>query len=80
VDIYSNILTSAVTLETVKYSMQGGQWTLWWITAQTPWGILVLGKCPEEFGPELQYDGTRDTTGEGMLLVSNYGLRELFSL
>lgn len=50
-----------------------GQWTLWWITAQTPWGILVLGKRPEEFGVGLQYDGSRNTTGEGMLLVSNYG-------
>jgi hypothetical protein len=50
-----------------------GQWTLWWITAQTPWGILVLGKRPEEFGTGLQYDGAHNATGEGMLLVSDYG-------
>jgi hypothetical protein len=50
-----------------------GQWTLWWITARTPWGILVLGKRPEEFGTGLQYDGAHNSTGEGILLVTNYG-------
>jgi hypothetical protein len=57
----------------VDVATSDGQWTLWWITAQTPWGILVVGKRPEEFGTGLQYDGTRNTTGEGVLLVSDYG-------
>jgi len=50
-----------------------GQWTLWWITAETPWGTLVIGKRPEEFGTGLQYNGAYNNTGEGMLLVSCYG-------
>ncbi len=50
-----------------------GQWTLWWITARTPWGIIVLGKRPEEFGTGLQYDGAHNATGEGVLLVTDYG-------
>lgn len=50
-----------------------GQWTLWWITAQTPWGTLVVGKRPEEFGLGLQYDGVHNATGEGTLLVTDYG-------
>ncbi len=50
-----------------------GQWTLWWITARTPWGIIVLGKRPEEFGTGLQYNGAYNATGEGVLLVTNYG-------
>ena len=50
-----------------------GQWTQWWITARTPWGILVLGKRPELFGTGLQYNGACNATGEGVLLVSNYG-------
>jgi hypothetical protein len=50
-----------------------GQWTLWWITAQSPWGVLVLGKRPEAFGTGLQYDGAHNGTGEGLLLVASYG-------
>lgn len=57
----------------VDVATSDGQWTMWWITAQTPWGTLVIGKRPEEFGVGLQYDGARNTTGEGMLLVSSYG-------
>jgi hypothetical protein len=50
-----------------------GQWTLWWLTAQLPWGTLVIGKRPEQFGCGLQYDGAHNTTGEGVLLVCPYG-------
>jgi len=50
-----------------------GQWTLWWITSETPWGTLVIGKRPEEFGTGLQYDGAHNATGEGILLVTYYG-------
>ena len=57
----------------IDVATSDGQWTLWWISAQTPWGILVVGKRPEDFGTGMQYDGTRNTTGEGMLLVSDYG-------
>lgn len=50
-----------------------GQWTLWWISAQSPWGEVVVGKRPEMFGTGLQYDGAHNSTGEGVLLVSSYG-------
>jgi hypothetical protein len=50
-----------------------GQWTLWWISAQTPWDEIVVGKRPQPFGTGLQYDGAHNTTGEGVLLVSTYG-------
>ncbi|AFM24563.1 hypothetical protein [Desulfomonile tiedjei] len=57
----------------VDVATSDGQWTLWWITAQTPWGTIVFGKRPEEFGTGLQYDGSHNATGEGMLLVSDNG-------
>ena len=69
-----NVLTYITnTRPGIDVATSDGQWTLWWISAQTPWGILVVGKRPEDFGTGLQYDGTRNTTGEGMLLVSDYG-------
>jgi hypothetical protein len=57
----------------VDVATSDGQWTLWWITAQTPWGTLVVGKRPEEFGTGLQYDGAHNATGEGVLLVTDHG-------
>ncbi len=50
-----------------------GQWTTWWITAQTPWGIIALGKRPQKFGTGLQYNGAHNSTTEGVLLAANYG-------
>jgi len=57
----------------VDVATSDGQWTMWWITARTPWGMLVLGKRPEEFGTGLQYNGAHNATGEGVLLVTDYG-------
>lgn len=50
-----------------------GQWTLWWISAQTPWGAVVFGKRPQIFGTGLQYNGAHNGTGESLLVASNYG-------
>ncbi|MEJ2718453.1 MAG: hypothetical protein P8182_15180 [Deltaproteobacteria bacterium] len=50
-----------------------GQWTMWWLTAQTPWGIIALGKRPMPFGTGLQYNGEGNVTTEGVALISNYG-------
>ncbi len=33
-----------------------------WMTAQTPWGIIVGGKRPLRFGPGAQYDGSVATS------------------
>jgi hypothetical protein len=50
-----------------------GQWTMWWVTAQTPWGIVVLGKRPMKWGTGLLRNGEGNVTTEGVGLVSNYG-------
>ncbi len=50
-----------------------GQWTLWWITVQTPWGTTVMGKRPQTFGTGLQYDGSHNASGESVLMLSQYG-------
>ncbi|MFH1113159.1 MAG: hypothetical protein V1792_04490 [Pseudomonadota bacterium] len=57
----------------VDTATSDGQWTMWWITAQTPWGIIALGKRPQIWGTGLQYDGTLNSTTEGLLLAVNYG-------
>jgi hypothetical protein len=49
-----------------------GEWTQWWATAETPWGIAVVGKRPLAFGIGAQYDGT-NITSESLLLVAPYG-------
>lgn len=49
-----------------------GSWTQLWATAETPWGILVAGKRPLNFGIGAQYDGSNLTT-ESLLFVAPYG-------
>jgi hypothetical protein len=49
-----------------------GSWTQWWATAQTPWGIVVVGKRPLAFGIGAQYEGT-SVTNESLLFVAPYG-------
>lgn len=50
-----------------------GQWTMWWLMAQTPLGQLVVGKRPEAFGTGLQFNGASNNTTEGVALVAPYG-------
>jgi hypothetical protein len=50
-----------------------GQWTMFWVTASTPWGILGIGKRPWTFGTGLQYDGEDAATTESISLVAPYG-------
>ncbi len=55
-------------------AMSDGQWTLWWVTANTPWGIIVAGKRPARWGMGLHWNGDGGAwTSEGTTLVSNYG-------
>ncbi len=49
-----------------------GQWTMWWVTAQTPWGIIALGKRPQSFGTGLHYNEGNNTT-DAVALISGYG-------
>jgi hypothetical protein len=49
-----------------------GQWTMFWATAQTPWGVFGIGKRPWRFGTGLQYDSDAATT-ESIVLAVPYG-------
>ncbi len=49
-----------------------GQWTLFWATAQTPWGALGIGKRSWNFGLGLQYDADC-ITSESILISAPYG-------
>jgi len=57
----------------VQVAISEGQWTMWWFSAQTPWGIVVFGKRPFNFGCGLQYNGAEDLTSESLLLVAPTG-------
>jgi hypothetical protein len=51
-----------------------GQWNLLWVTAQTPWGILVFGKRGGPFGMGLLNDeGERTVVSESLAIVAPYG-------
>lgn len=50
-----------------------GQWTLFWVTAQTPLGVFGVGKRPWTFGNALQYDGEDAASTESVALTVPYG-------
>ncbi|MFH0821135.1 MAG: hypothetical protein V2B18_00160 [Pseudomonadota bacterium] len=50
-----------------------GQWTMWWVVAQTPWGQFVVGKRPEAFGTGLQFNGESNNTTDGVGWIAPYG-------
>ena len=50
-----------------------GQWTLFWVTAQTPVGVFGIGKRPWTFGNALQYDGEDAASTESIALTAPYG-------
>jgi len=49
-----------------------GKWNQWWLTAQLPLGIMVIGKRPAPFGIGVQYEGT-NATSESLTFVAPYG-------
>jgi hypothetical protein len=57
----------------VQVAVSEGQWTMWWFSAQTPWGLAVVGKRPFNFGCGLQYNGGEDLTSESLLLMAPTG-------
>ncbi len=61
------------TMPGVDVGTSDGQWTQWWVMAQTPLGQLVVGKRSEAFGVGLQYNGAVNNTTEGVALVAPYG-------
>ena len=56
----------------VNTAFSDGQWTMFWVTAQTPWGVFGIGKRPWRFGTGLQYDSDAATT-ESIVLAVPYG-------
>ncbi|MEW6533081.1 MAG: hypothetical protein AB1473_19780 [Thermodesulfobacteriota bacterium] len=50
-----------------------GQWSMFWFTANTPWGTFAIGKRPWLFGNALQYDGSDATSTESVVLAAPYG-------
>ncbi len=69
--INSDYLTN--TRPGVNVATSDGQWTMWWLVAQTPMGQIVVGKRPEAFGTGLQFNGASNNTTEGLALVAPYG-------
>lgn len=73
---YGDPIASAYVNSTspgVQVAISEGQWTMWWFTAQTPWGTVACGKRPFRFGCGLQYNGEEDLTSESLLLVAPTG-------
>ncbi|MGO9568231.1 MAG: hypothetical protein ACLP5H_11885 [Desulfomonilaceae bacterium] len=56
----------------VNNAFSDGQWTMLWVTAQTPWGVFGIGKRPWRWGTGLQYDIDGLTT-ESIVLAAPYG-------
>jgi hypothetical protein len=56
----------------VNVATSDSQWTMWWLNAQTPWGIIGFGKRTEAFGLGIQNSEYNNTT-EGLGLDANYG-------
>jgi hypothetical protein len=56
-----------------KNAFSEGQWTLFWVTAQTPLGVFGIGKRPWTFGNALQYDGEDAASTESIALTVPYG-------
>jgi hypothetical protein len=57
----------------INQAFSEGQWTMFWVTAQTPVGGFGIGKRQWTFGNALQYDGEDAATTESVVLVAPYG-------
>lgn len=54
-------------------SFSPGYWNTLWLTAQTPWGVVGVGKRPAPFGIGLFLDAEDNADFPGVLLMSPYG-------
>jgi hypothetical protein len=57
----------------VQRSFSPGYWNTLWLTAQTPWGIVGLGKRPSQFGTGLAWNGAESRSSESLALTGFYG-------
>ncbi len=65
-----NTDTDTVPGATVSFAY--GEWLQWWVTANTPLGLVAYGKRPFYVGCGLQFDAT-NRTQEHLALVTYYG-------
>ena len=64
---------SAMTIPGVGQPFSPGYWNMLWVTAQTPWGTMVVGKRPFIFGTGLMFNGEDNTSLETILIVLPMG-------
>lgn len=60
---------STMTVPGIGQSFSPGYWNMLWVTAQTPWGTIVVGKRPFQFGTGLMFNGADNASTETVLLV-----------
>jgi len=53
----------------ITVSFSAGYRNTLWVTSQTPWGAIVVGKRPFEFGTGLMFNGADNASTETVLLV-----------
>jgi hypothetical protein len=58
---------------TTPQGMSVGLWEKFWATAQTPWGILAMGRRPFAFGLGWSTLHERDADTESIVIVAPYG-------
>jgi len=57
----------------VQRSFSPGYWELMWLSAQSPWGILTVGKRPGKLGCGMMFDGVDNYTVETVSLRVPFG-------
>lgn len=65
----TNSSYSTMTVPGVNQSFSSGYWNTLWVTARSPWGIIVIGKRPFKFGPGLMFNGADNASTETVLVV-----------
>ena len=57
----------------IQRSFSPGYWNTLWLTAETPWGIVAMGKRKSTFGLGMYYNGEESRSSESLALVVPYG-------
>ena len=57
----------------IQRSFSPGYWNTLWLTAETPWGIVAMGKRKSTFGMGMYYNGEESRSSESLALVVPYG-------
>lgn len=60
---------STMTAPGIGQSFSPGYWNTLWVKAQIPWGTIVVGKRPLEFGTGLMFNGADNASIETVSLV-----------